>query len=226
MTASETPKGTSRSRGPRARAPLVAAPTARTHSSSWRRSAAGSSRRVTPRPVRPKSSPAAPMTRSVTGTLSRLTRGGARCPAGAAPASRRARGRGDQDRREAAPSGRRARWRAVQTASRWGAPAQHPVEEHRVAEQVAAPHPPRLEGEPEDPFEAVVGHPVRCARRAPGDVVEQRADGPHHRRPRSGWVAVDPQLLLGGAHAHEHDVRACASMCSRTRSEWGASSSK
>src|SRR4051812_45315355 len=53
------------------------------------------------------------------------------------------------------------------------------VEEGGVAEQVPAPHPPWLDDQPEDPLEAVVGDPVRGPRGLAGEVVEQRAHGPH-----------------------------------------------
>ena len=55
-----------------------------------------------------------------------------------------------------------------------------PADEHRVAQEVAAPHPAGLDRQPEDPFEPIVGQPARCARYASRHVVEQRTHGPEH----------------------------------------------
>src|SRR5215212_11124328 len=84
---------------------------------------------------------------------------------------------------------------------------QDTVEEDRVAEQVAPPHTARLDRQAEDPLEPVVRHPMRRALDAPGDVLEQGADGPDDLRVDLVEVALYPHLLLRGPHPHEQDVR-------------------
>ena len=104
--------------------------------------------------------------------------------------------------------------------------AVHPGQEGRVAEQVAAPHALGLDGEAKGPLHSVVGQPPRRPGRAPGDVVQQRADAPDDGSAELGGVPVGPQFLLGRAHADEHDVGRLSTMSSITRSWWGEPSSK
>ena len=83
----------------------------------------------------------------------------------------------------------------------------HAPEEYRVAQEIAPPHPARLDRQAEDPLEPVVGHPVRRPLHAPRDVVEQRADRPHDVGIEAVEVVVDPQLLQWRSHADQQDVR-------------------
>ena len=179
-------------------------------------------------PGTPKSSRAPNSARRGSGTLPATPRrppNGTR--PGGQPARRALRGPGEPAR-GGSRAGRRCWGASFRQRLILALPAlvPHPAQEGRVAQQVAAPHPPRLDGQPEDPLEPVVGEPVRRAGRAARDVVEQGAHRPDHAGVDPVGVAVHPELLLRGAHAHEQDVGRCSAMCSSTRSEWGPPMSK
>ena len=83
----------------------------------------------------------------------------------------------------------------------------HPREEHRVAEQVAAPHPLRLDRR--------VGRsiPAHCRPTSAGRAARARRRSRRARRRSTRTsassavgVALHPQLLLGRPHADQHDV--------------------
>ena len=183
---------TARGRSPARAIPsaVTHAPTGSTHSSSWRRSAAGSNSRVTPKP--------ATREQRARGERRRTSVGAARPCDGPARRRRRSRrGRARRTPRAARPPPRLTRRRDRRAVAALARLRHHPGQEHRVAQQVAAPHPLRLDRQSEDPFEAIVGQPARGARYASRDVVEQRADGPQRRRRRArSALRCDPELLL------------------------------
>ena len=91
-------------------------------------------------------------------------------------------------------------------------PRQLPSEEGqeaRVAQEVAAPEPPRLCGEPVDPLQPEVAHPAGRVAGPAGEHVEGGAHAEHDAVEPVG-VRGHPALLLGAADADEQQLYAGA----------------
>src|SRR6266508_3886903 len=78
-------------------------------------------------------------------------------------------------------------------------------QEHGVPDEIAAPEPPRLGGQAEDPLQAPVLHPVGGLALGAGEEVEGGAD-PDQGGAQAVAEAVDEQVLAGGAEADPDDV--------------------
>src|SRR5690606_26110325 len=84
--------------------------------------------------------------------------------------------------------------------------AQEVEEENRIAQNVAAPEPGRLDHEAPYPFKPKIAHGLGRPRRRAGNEVEQRADAEDDTAMARLDMGVDPDFLRRASHAHQSDI--------------------